>query len=132
MGPESTEVNRSEVVAEVSAHFNRYEDALLANDLEILAELFWDSPHVVRFGDGQNLYGKDQIAAFRQSRSTSDLHRTLERVVITTFGNDFATTAAEFRRTASGARGRQLQTWVRTGDGWRVVAAHVSLLPAPS
>ena len=131
MGGESTEVNRPEVIAELSAKFERYEDALVANDLEVLAELFWDSPHVVRFGDGQNLYGYDQIAAFRRGRPTSDLRRTLERVVITTFGTDFATTAAEFRRTASGARGRQLQTWVRTGEGWRVVAAHVSLLPAP-
>jgi uncharacterized protein (TIGR02246 family) len=123
------EVNRPEVLEELSEAFGRYEAALIGNDLATLAELFWDSPLAVRFGDGQNLYGHDQITAFRTARAADDVKRDLDRVVITTFGADVATTSAEFRRVASGTRGRQMQTWVRTDGGWRIVAAHVSLLP---
>ncbi len=123
------EINRPDVVAEVTDAFDRYEAALVGNDIGTLAELFWDSPLVVRYGDGQNLYGHEEIAAFRRSRPVDDLRRDLDRVVITTFGSDCATTAVEFRRLDSGDRGRQMQTWVRTDAGWRIVAAHVSLLP---
>jgi hypothetical protein len=125
----AVEVNRPEVLEELSEAFGRYEAALIGNDLATLAELFWESPLAVRFGDGQNLYGHDQITAFRTARSADDVKRDLDRVVITTFGADFATTSAEFRRISSGTRGRQMQTWVRTDGGWRIVAAHVSLLP---
>lgn len=125
----AVEVNRPDVVAALSRAFGRYEAALVANDLATLAELFWDSPLAVRFGDGQNLYGHDEISAFRTARAVDDLKRDLDRVVVTTFGADFATTSAEFRRIASGARGRQMQTWVRTDAGWRIVAAHVSRSP---
>lgn len=125
----AVDVNRPDVVDELSQAFSRYEAALVTNDVATLGELFWDSPLAVRYGDSQNLYGHEEITAFRASRPVDDLRRDVVRVVITTFGADFATTAAEFRRIASGARGRQMQTWVRTDEGWRIVAAHVSLLP---
>ena len=121
-------VNEPAVVAEVEAQFRRYEAALVANDVAVLDELFWDSPEVVRYGVGENLYGYEEIARFRSQRATTDLVRELRRVEIVTFGADFAVASTEFRRLGSGAVGRQQQTWVRTPDGWRVVAAHVSFL----
>lgn len=122
------EINRPDVVAEVTAAFERYERALVSNDVATLDELFWQSPHTIRYGATENLYGYGAIAAFRASRSTSDLSRTLSNTVITTYGSDFATANTEFRRTNSGKTGRQSQTWLRTPQGWRVVGAHVSLL----
>ena len=92
-------------------------------------ELFWNSPHTIRYGIAENLKGWDAIVAFRQARPAVDLDRDLSETVITTYGRDFATASTEYRRKQSGRRGRQSQTWVRTPDGWRVVAAHVSLLP---
>lgn len=115
-------------MAEVTGAFERYEAALVGNDVATLEELFWDSPLVVRYGDGENQYGHEEITAFRRRRPAADLRRDLERVVITTFGADCATTAVEFQRLSSGDRGRQMQTWARTDAGWRIVAAHVSLL----
>ena len=123
------EVNIPEVVAEVEAAFRRYERALVGNDVAVLQELFWRSRHTVRYGIAENLVGWDAITAFRQARPAIDLDRDLANTVITTFGYDFATASTEYRRKESGRRGRQSQTWVRTPDGWRVVAAHVSLLP---
>jgi len=122
------EVNRPEVMAEVSACFERYEQALMANDVATLDALFWNSPQTLRYGVAENLYGFQQIAAFRAGRDGSGLARTLEHTVITTFGGDFATANTEYRRLGSGKRGRQSQTWVRFAEGWRVVAAHVSVL----
>jgi hypothetical protein len=122
------EVNLPEVVAEVTAAFERYEAAFLANDVEVLDELFWDDPRTVRFGAGENLYSHAAIARFREQRPTDDLDRELLHSVVTTFGPDVAVTSAEFRRTASGRYGRQSQTWVRTPAGWRIVTAHVSQL----
>jgi hypothetical protein len=122
------DINRPEVIAEVMACFERYEAALVSNDLATLAELFWDSSLVVRFGADENLYGHAQICAFREQRPTDDLTRTLTRTVVTTYGSDFATTSAEFVRLASGDVGRQSQSWIRTESGWRIVAAHVSVL----
>ena len=121
------EVNLPEVVAEVRAAFDRYETALTTNDVAVLDELFWDSPHTVRYGPSEELYGYAAIRRFRGARPPSDLMRELARVVITTHGRDFATVSCEFRRLQSERHGRQLQAWVRTGEGWRVVAAHVSL-----
>jgi hypothetical protein len=115
------DINRADVLQEVTEQFYRYEQALVTNDLATLDELFWNSPSTVRFGDGQNLYGHAEISAFRQARPA-------DRVVITSFGADAATASAEFHRTGSGVRGRQMQTWIRTSEGWRVAAAHVSLL----
>jgi hypothetical protein len=122
------EINLPEVVAEVSAQFDRYETALVSNDVPTLDSLFWDSPHTVRFGATENLYGYGAIASFRANRSPANLARTLTNTRITTYGRDLAVANTEFRRTSSGATGRQSQTWLRTTSGWRVVAAHVSVL----
>ena len=122
------DINLPEVAAEVSAVFARYEDALVNNRVEVLDELFWASGFTVRYGAGENLYGIDAIRAFRLARPGVGLARTLQNTTITTFGRDVATAMTEFRRDGSSKTGRQSQTWVRMGDGWRVVAAHVSLL----
>ena len=122
------EINLPDVLAEVSAQFARYEAALTSNDVAVLDELFWDSPHTLRYGATENLYGHEAIRAFRASRPSQGLARELLRTVITTYGRDFATANCEFRREGATTTGRQSQTWVRTGQGWRVVAAHVSLL----
>ena len=121
-------INLPTVLAEVEAVFARYEDALVYNRVEVLDELFWHSPHTVRYGSGENLVGFEAIAAFRAGRSPAGLARRLARTVITTFGSDLATAMTEFQRDGSSALGRQSQTWVRLPEGWRVVAAHVSLL----
>jgi len=120
------EINVPAVVAEVKAAFDRYEQALIHNNVAVLDELFWQSDHTVRYGATENLYGYEQIAAFRQARSPAQLDRTLSNTVITTYGHDFATANTEFER--AGRQGRQSQTWMRTAEGWRVVSAHVSLL----
>lgn len=122
------EINRTDVLAEVTAVFNRYEDALVTNQVEVLDELFWASGFTVRFGVGENLYGIEAIRAFRIARPSVGLARTLQHTTITTFGTDFATAMTEFRREGGTKTGRQSQTWVRMADGWRVVAAHVSLM----
>jgi hypothetical protein len=122
------EINNPLVVAEVMAQFARYEAALANNDVATLDELFWVSPHTLRYGVGENLYGYDAIKAFRAARSASGLAREIFRTQITTYGNDFATTHVEFQRFGADRAGRQSQTWMRTEDGWRVVCAHVSLL----
>ena len=122
------EINRPDVLAEVTAAFARYEDALVHNRVAVLDELFWDSPHTLRYGATENLYGADAIAAFRAARPSQGLMRELLRTVITTYGDDFATANCEFRREGGARTGRQSQTWMRTAQGWRVVAAHVSLL----
>ncbi len=120
------EINLPEIVAEVTAAFQRYEAALVGNDVAVLDELFWDDPRTIRYGAGENLYGYDQIKAFRQARSAAGLERELANTVITTFGRDFATANTEFYR--SGKIGRQSHCWARLGPGWRIVAAHVSML----
>ena len=121
------DINRSEIVEEVTAAFERYEKAVNANDVATLNELFWPSVHVVRYGAGEELYGYEELKRFRAARDPKEARRELLRVVITTYGRDFATAACEFRRLASGREGRQMQTWMRTAEGWRVVAAHVSM-----
>jgi Protein of unknown function (DUF3225) len=127
------QINIPEVQAEVSAVFARYEDALVHNKVQVLDELFWASEHTVRYGVAENLVGIEAIRAFRNARPVQGLARQLHRTVITTFGHDFATAMTEFRREGGNKLGRQSQTWARLPQGWRVVAAHVSLidLPAP-
>ena len=126
------DINLPGVVAEVEAAFARYEAALVGNDVAVLDSLFWESPQVIRFGMSENLYGADEIAAFRAARPSVGLARRLSRTVITTFGQDFATASTLFHRdTAPGKIGRQMQSWARLPQGWRVVAAHVSLIDAP-
>lgn len=121
-------INLPDVVAEVAAVFERYEDALVNNKVDVLDELFWPSPLTLRYGAGENLYGYAEIQAFRAGRPAVGLARELLRTVITTYGHDFATANCEFRRAGSERTGRQSQTWMRTPEGWRVVSAHVSLL----
>ncbi|WP_372528108.1 oxalurate catabolism protein HpxZ [Piscinibacter sp.] len=121
-------INDPGTVAEVTAAFERYEQALVANDVATLDELFWDSPHTLRFGSSENLYGYDAIRSFRAARPATGLARTILRTQITTFGREFATAHIEFQRAGSEHTGRQSQTWMNTPLGWRVVSAHVSLL----
>jgi len=123
-------VNIPEVLAEVKILFDRYEKALNGNDVAVLNELFWNSPHTVRYGVAEQLYGHDEIKGFRAARPATDLRRELLKLVITTYGRDFATASCEYRRLETGRRGRQMQTWLRVDGAWKVVAAHVSLLPA--
>lgn len=122
------DINLPDVVAEVTAAFARYETALVNNQVDVLDELFWNSPHTLRYGAGENLYGYDAIRAFRAGRSPQGLARRVLRTAITTYGRDFATTNIEFQRDGSDRIGRQSQTWMRTPAGWRVVSAHVSLM----
>ena len=122
------QINLPDIVDEVTAVFARYEDALVNNRVEVLDELFWTNPLTVRYGAAENLYGIDEIRAFRQSRPSAGLARTLHRTVITTYGRDHATAMTEFLRQGGNRTGRQSQTWVRMPEGWRVVAAHVSVV----
>ena len=126
MSSEPLVINDPHVVAEVTAVFEAYEQALMANDIKSLDWLFWASPQTVRYGVGENLYGEDEILAFRKTRLGGSPQRMLTRTVITTFGSDFATANAEFRREADGRVGRQSHAWARLPQGWRIVAAHVS------
>ena len=122
-------INDPAVVAEVEAAFARYEEALVSNDIAILTALFWKSPLTIRYGIGESLYGNDAIAAFRAARSPAGLARELSRTVITTYDDDFATASTLFlRASAPGKIGRQMQSWARLPEGWRIVAAHVSLI----
>jgi len=123
------QVNLPEVVAEVEAAFRRYEAALMANDVDTLNALFWRSPETVRYGAAEVLHGYDAIVGFRRAREVADIARELSGTLITTYGRDSATAFTEYRRLGSGRRGRQSQTWIRMPEGWRIVAAHVSLLP---
>jgi hypothetical protein len=123
-----SEINIPEVLAEVCAVFALYEDALVNNKVDVLDELFWDSARTVRYGVAENLVGIEAIRAFRKSRPAVGLARDLSQTVITTYGRDFATAMTQFQRTTSTMNGRQSQTWVRMENGWRVVAAHVSLI----
>ena len=125
------EINIPEVVAEVEQAFQRYERALVANDIAELDALFWESPHALRYGVTENLYGYDAIAAFRSKRPAINLARNLMNTVITTYGRDFGAANSEFQRIGATATGRQSQVWLRTEAGWRIAAAHVSLLQAP-
>lgn len=123
-------INDPETVAELKELYPRYERALVNNDVETLQSMFWASPHVIRFGPTESLYGIEEIEAFRKARSPANLARTITRLDIVAFGRDFASIALAFEREIDGriSRGRQSQTWVRLPEGWRIVFAHVSLL----
>ena len=127
-------INDPQVVAELLALSARYEHALVTNNVEILVEMFWAGPHVMRFGATENLYGPEELAAYRKSRPALNLARTITRLDIVTFGRDFASITLEFERAGAAAtvRGRQSQVWVRLSEGWRIVQAHISLLPPSS
>jgi hypothetical protein len=126
------EVDLPDVLAEVTAAFTRYEAALVSNDVAVLGELFRADARTLRYGVGENLYGYDSIAAFRAARSPIGLGRRTDKTVITTYGRDTAVASTLFYRDALVGRvGRQMQTWVRFSEGWRIVAAHVSIIDEP-
>jgi hypothetical protein len=124
-------VNDPDVVAELRALYPLYEQALVTNDVEKLVEMFWPGDEVMRFGVTENLYGPEELAAFRKARPAANLARKVTRMDIVSFGRDFASITLEFERNgvAGTIRGRQSQVWVRFQEGWRIVQAHVSLLP---
>jgi hypothetical protein len=124
------EVNRPEVVADITAVFERYEAALVANDIDTLDELFWDSPDIVRFGLADRQHGFAEVSAFRRSQARQTLPRELRNTVVTTIGQDLALLTTEFAPDGQTGVGRQSQTWLRIEGAWRVVTAHVSWLPA--
>ena len=126
-------INDPAIIAELRELYPRYEAALVANDVATLTAMFWASPLAVRLGAGENLYGVEEIEAFRKSRPAVNLARRPVRLEIVTFGTDFGSITLEFEReTAAGAvRGRQSQIWVRLPEGWRIVSAHVSMFPTP-
>jgi ketosteroid isomerase-like protein len=127
------EIDLPEIVAEVKAAFERYERAVVSNDVETLDQLFHDDARTIRYGATENLYGYEEIKKFRAARSPVGLARTLSRTVITTYGRDYAVASTLFRRaSAPGKIGRQTQTWVRCPDGWRVVVGHVSMIDEPA
>ena len=121
-------INDPATLAAVTAAFAAYETALVTNDVAMLDALFWISPHTLRYGVGENLYGHNAIAAYRAARPAVGLARDVLRTVITTYGDSFATANIEFQRAGWARTARQSQTWVRQPEGWRIVAAHVSLL----
>jgi len=125
------QINDPEVVAELQALYPKYESALVNNDAETLIRMFWASPRTMRFGITENLYGIDAIGAFRKGRSSVNLARDVKRLDIVTFGRDFGSITLEFERVVDGKNisGRQSQVWVRFPEGWRIVSAHVSVLP---
>ena len=128
----NVQVDLPDVLAEVSAQFARYEKALVSNDVAVLDELFRDDPRTLRYGGGENLYGYEEIMAFRAARPSVGLMRRLDRTVITTYGRDMAVASTLFYRdNALGKVGRQMQTWVRFPEGWKIVAAHVSVIDEP-
>jgi hypothetical protein len=123
------DIDAPDVVAEVTEAFRRYEQALVTNDVEMLDALFHDDPRTIRYGGTENLYGYAEIKAFRAGRSPAGLMRRLSKTVITAYGRDCAVASTLFYRdTAPGRVGRQMQTWIRFPEGWRVVAAHVSVI----
>ena len=124
------EIDNPQALAEVTASFERYQAAVIANDLPVLNELFWNDTHTLRYGIGENLYGYDAISAYRSSRSPAGLARVVTKSVVTCYGSDFATANCEFTR--GGRLGRQSQSWARMPEGWRIVAAHVSYMEEPS
>jgi hypothetical protein len=131
MSGEAIEINAPEVVAELRAIYPLYEAALVTNDVDTLVAFFWDSPLATRFGVMENLHGFAEIASFRKGRSGTNLARTIHRLDIVAFGQNCAQINLEFAREAEGQRvlGRQSQTWVRFAEGWRIISAHISLLP---
>lgn len=124
-------INDAATHAELSALYPEYERALVENDVPALTRLFWTSPHAMRFGVTENLYGTGEIEAFRKARPSAGLARRVTRLDVVTFGRDFGSITLEFERDSPNGlvRGRQSQTWVRLPEGWRIVSAHVSLLP---
>ena len=126
------QVDLPDVLAEVTEQFARYEKALVSNDVAVLDELFRSDSRTLRYGVGENLYGHEAIKSFRAARSPIGLGRRTDKTVITTYGRDTAVASTLFYRDSlPGKVGRQMQTWVRFAQGWRIVAAHVSIIDEP-
>lgn len=125
------EINRPDVLDEVWRAYRRYEQALVDADAGALDELFWNDPRTIRYGVDEMLHGHGEIAAFNARRRLNP-ERALARTVVTTYGSDFATASTLFTDVPEGRIGRQMQTWARTAEGWRVVAAHVSVIASPA
>ena len=126
------QIDLPEVLAEVTAQFARYEKALVSNDVAVLDELFRNDPRTLRYGIAENLYGYEAIMAFRSARSPVGLMRRTDKTVITTYGRDTAVASTLFYRDSTpGKVGRQMQTWIRFSEGWKIVAAHVSVIDEP-
>jgi 1-carboxybiuret hydrolase subunit AtzH-like protein len=125
-------IDDPETKAEVEAEFAAYERALVSNDVPALDRFFLESDTAIRYGVGENLYGYEAIKAFRAGRPAAGLARKLEKTRVITYGRDCAVAATLFRRDdAPGSVGRQMQTWIRFPEGWRIVAAHVSVIDEP-
>ena len=118
------EINNPAVLAEITRQFNRYQQAIIDNDIAVLNELFWNNTLTIRYGTGENLYGHEEIAAFRGTRDPRSVQRVVGKTVVTSYGQDAATSNIEFMR--GNRNGRQSQAWIRMPEGWRIVAAHVS------
>ncbi len=129
------DVNRADILAEVTGLCEGYNRALLGNDVPALVDFFWDDAHAMRLGVGEELYGADEISAFRKARVVNFQDRTNLRETLITFGDSFAISTVEFSVTVGDAprHGRQSQIWVRFPDlGWKIVSAHVSHRVTPS
>ena len=118
------EINHPQTLTELTRQFNRYQQAIIDNEIAVLNELFCNNPHTIRYGTGENLYGHAEIAAFRGARDPRSVARVVGKTVVTSYGRDAGTTNVEFTR--GGRNGRQSQAWIRMPEGWRIVAAHVS------
>ena len=126
------EIDLPDVLREVTEQFARYEQALISNDVAVLDQMFRADVRTLRYGVGENLYGYEAIMAFRAARSPVGLGRRTAKTVITSYGRDAAVASTLFYRDSlPGKVGRQMQTWVRFPDGWKVVAAHVSIIDEP-
>jgi hypothetical protein len=127
------QINDPATLAELHVLYPLYEAALVNNDVDTLTAMFWSSPYAIRMGAGENLYGVEEIEAFRKSRPATNLARRIVRLEIVTFGTDFGSVTLEFERDSitGTTRGRQTQVWVRLDEGWRIVSAHVSIQPSP-
>lgn len=127
----TADVNLPEIVAELASIYPRYERALVENDVETLVDMFWGGEQVMRFGATENLYGPDKLNEFRKARVAINLAREIKRIDIVSFGRDYGSITLEFERDTSAGKvqGRQSQVWVRFPQGWRIVSAHVSILP---
>ena len=125
-------VNRPEIVAEIAALFEHYEQALVEKDVAVLDATFWDSPHTIRYALAENCYGFAEIHATRIAADPppGGTKETRIRLEILTIGTDLATVNLEFKPRGKAGIGRQSQTWMRLPNlGWKVVSAHVSILP---
>jgi len=128
----SDAINQPQTVAELTAVFHDYEQALMSNDLPTLDAFFWDDDRVTRYGIADRQWGIDELRAYRAATAAPNFTRRLEHLRIITIGQNLGTAQVEFIRSDSPLRGFQTQTWVRFPQGWKIVAAHVSMIAWPA